>query len=309
VFTRCRPADQEDAQRTRRLAITGGSMQWIRTDNAVEPTSGYTIAAELRGSSPAFLSDNALSFLKGTLDASWFKTVTRGTVFMARVRGGMNSLGKLVPPQERLYGGGANSVRGFGQNELGPIIYLFTQIDTTKFKADTSVVNGDSSATYIAKPGQGVSRKSPGGGNSLIVMNAELRIRDPFFPQLFEYVPFLDVGQVWTREPGARQLNLQRMAVTPGVGLRVFTPVGPIQANVGYNGAQPRPGPLYFAQPVNSSGNAPLVCVTTPGEAPVPVSFRNGVYDFPTCPATFVPARSSNFFSKLTWTLSVGTSF
>jgi hypothetical protein len=141
-------------------------------------------------------------------------------------------------------------------------------------------------------------------------MNAELRIRDPFFPQLFEYVPFVDMGQVWTREPGSRQLNLQRIAITPGIGLRVFTAVGAIQGNVGYNGAQPRPGPLYFAQPVNSSsGQAPLICVTAPGETPVPVGFKNGIYDTPLCPATFVPARGSNFFSKLTLTLSVGTAF
>jgi hypothetical protein len=104
-------------------------------------------------------------------------------------------------------------------------------------------------------------------------------------------------------------LNLQRIAITPGIGLRVFTAVGAIQGNVGYNGAQPRPGPLYFAQPVNSSGGAPLVCVTAPGEPLVPVGFKNGVYEHPVCPATFVPARNSNFFSKLTLTLSVGTAF
>ena len=308
VFTRCSQSEQEDVQKTRRLAVTSGSLQWIRTDDAVEPTTGYTIAGELRGSSPAFLSDNSLSFVKGTLDASWFTTLTRGTVFMARVRGGMISLGHLVPPQERLYAGGANSVRGFNQNELGPIVYLFT--DTSQFKVDTTVVNGDSSATFIAKPGKSPTRRSPGGGNSLIVMNAELRIRDPFFPQLFEYVPFIDAGQVWTREPGARQLNLQRLAVTPGIGLRVFTPVGPIQANVGYNGAQARPGALYYAQSVNATtGQAPLVCVTAPGETLVPVPFKNGVYQFPACPGTFVPPEKSNFFSKLTLTLSVGTAF
>jgi outer membrane protein insertion porin family/translocation and assembly module TamA len=310
VFTLCRLEDQVDVQRTRRLAIASSSMQWIRADDPAEPTAGYNIAGEVRGSSPAFLSDHTLSFLKGTVDASWYTTLTRGTVFVLRARGGAISLGNLVPPQERLFAGGANSVRGFGQNELGPIVYLYTQRDTTQFKVDTTVVNGDSSVTAIAKPGARPSRKSPGGGNSLIVMNAELRIRDPFFPQLFEYVPFVDMGQVWTREPGSRQLNLQRIAITPGIGLRVFTAVGAIQGNVGYNGAQPRPGPLYFAQPVNSSsGQAPLICVTAPGETPVPVGFKNGIYDTPLCPATFVPARGSNFFSKLTLTLSVGTAF
>lgn len=307
VFRVCRTLDLANVQKTRRLAITSGSVQWIRTDDPVEPTSGYSISTEVRGSSHYFLSDNALSFVKSTVDASWFATITRGTVFMARIRGGMISLGNLVPPQERLFAGGANSVRGFGENELGPIVYLIT--DSTQFTKQTTVVNGDSSATFVANKGLSASRKSPGGGNSLLVMNAELRIRDPFFPQLFEYVPFIDAGQVWTREAGSQQLNLARMAVTPGIGLRVFTPVGPIQGNVGYNGAQPRPGPLYFAQPVTSSGQANLVCVTAPGEPLVPVPFKNGSYETPACPATFIPSRGSNFFSKLTLTLSVGTSF
>jgi outer membrane protein insertion porin family/translocation and assembly module TamA len=311
VFTLCNSLDQDDAQKTRRLAIGSASLQWLRGDDPAEPTSGYNIAGEIRGSSPTFLSDHRLSFIKGTIDASWYTTLTRGTVFVLRARGGMISLGNFVPAQERLFAGGATSVRGFGQNELGPIVYLYTQRDTNQFRVDTALVNGDSTVTAVVKPGARANpnRKSPGGGNSLIVMNAELRIRDPFFPELFEYVPFIDAGQVWTREPGSERLNLQRMAVTPGIGLRMFTAVGAIQGNVGYNGAQPRPGPLYFAQPVNSSGQAPLVCVTAAGETPVPVGFKNGIYEHPICPATFVPFRNTNFFSKLTLTLSVGTTF
>ncbi len=313
VFTLCNTVDQDAAQKTRRLAVGSGSLQWLRTDDPAEPTTGYNIAGELRGSSPALLSDSRLSFIKGTIDASWFTTITRGTVFMLRARGGMISLGNFVPPQERLFAGGANSVRGFPQNELGPIVYLYTQRDTNQFRVDTTVVNGDSSVTAVVNANSSASkkanRKSPAGGNSLIVMNAELRIRDPFFPELFEYVPFIDAGQVWTRVPGSERLNLSRIAVTPGIGLRVFTAVGAFQGNVGYNGAQPRAGPLYFAQPVSSSGQAPLICVTAPGETPVPVKFKNGNYEHPICPATFIPAQGSNFFSKLTLTLSVGTSF
>ena len=30
----------------------------------------------------------------------------------------------FVPPEERLYAGGASSVRGFQQNELGDLIYI-----------------------------------------------------------------------------------------------------------------------------------------------------------------------------------------
>lgn len=311
IFRRCSQSERQDVQATRRLAITSGSIQWIRTNDPVEPTTGFVIGGEIRGSSPYFLSDPSVSFFKITADVSWYRQITRRLVFFTRVRGGATSLGNLLPPQERLYAGGANSVRGFQQNELGPIVYLWTSFDTTQFRADTDAVN--STVSYIAKPGATSSRRSPGGGNSLFVVNTELRIRDPFFPQLFEYVPFIDAGQVWTREPGTRQLNTQRAEITPGLGIRVFTPVGPIQLNAGYNPGKPRPGPAYFAAPVDRvSGQAPLLCVTGFGETPVPIKIRPGGQpeaDDVVCPATFVPARSSNFFRRLTLTLSIGSGF
>ena len=311
IFRRCNSSEQIDVQATRRLAITSGSIQWIQTDDPVEPTTGFVIGGEIRGSSPFFLSDPSVSFLKVTADVSWYRQITRRTVFFSRVRGGVISLANLLPPQERLYAGGANSVRGFQQNELGPIVYLWTSPDSSQFVADTDAVN--STVSYIAKPGAIPSRRSPGGGNSLFVVNTELRIRDPFFPQLLEYVPFIDAGQVWTREPGTRQLNTQRAEVTPGLGIRVFSPVGPIQLNAGYNPGKPRPGPAYFAAKVDPlSGQAPLFCVTAFGETPVPIKIRPGAppeTDGAACPATFVPATSSNFFRRLTLTLSIGTGF
>jgi outer membrane protein insertion porin family/translocation and assembly module TamA len=311
IFRRCNRSEQDDVQATRRLAITSGSIQWIRTNDPVEPTTGFVIGGEIRGSSPYFLSDPSVSFLKVTADVSWYREITHHSVFFARVRGGVTSLGNLLPPQERLYAGGANSVRGFQQNELGPIVYLWTSLDTTQFKPDTNFVNR--TISYIAKPGATSSRRSPGGGNSLFVVNTEVRIRDPFFPQLLEYVPFIDAGQVWTREPGTKQLNTQRAEITPGLGIRVFTPVGPIQLNAGYNPGKPRPGPAYFAAPVDPvTGQAPLLCVTAFGEPPVPIKILPGGHpdtEGIVCPATFVPARSSNFFRRLTLTLSIGTGY
>jgi outer membrane protein assembly factor BamA len=306
VFNRCSLSDQEDVQKTRRLAIVSGALQWIHTDDPLEPTTGFVLGTEVRGSSKFFLSDPRVSFVKATADASWFRQINRKSVLAVRLRGGAISLTNLLPPQERLYAGGANSVRGFQQNELGPIVYL---LDSKQFKADTDAVN--STVTYVANPGASAARRSPGGGNALLAVQTELRIRDPFFPELFEYVPFVDAGQVWTREPGTRQLNLQRMEVTPGLGIRVFTPVGPIQVNAGYNPGKPRPGPAYYASPVNpQTGVAPLVCVTAPGEPTVPIKIPLGGLDTsPKCPATFVPTRSANFFKRLTVTLSIGNGF
>ena len=55
----------------------------------------------------------------------------------------------------------------------------------------------------------------PVGGNALVILNTELRIRDPFFPELLEYIPFIDAGQLWTREQGTNKINLDRLIVTP----------------------------------------------------------------------------------------------
>ena len=139
------------------------------------------------------------------MDVSWYRQFLARAVFAARARGGFIQSGSagddLVPTQERLYAGGANSVRGFRQNELGPIVYL---LDNTQF-TKTGLQNGDT--IYVANPGTHASRTSPVGGNVLLVLNAEVRIRDPFFPALLEYVPFVDAGQVWTRQVAGKNLN------------------------------------------------------------------------------------------------------
>src|SRR5205814_3293099 len=99
-----------------------------------------------------------------------------------------DSAAKLPPPQERLYAGGATSVRGFQQNELGPLVYLISHDNLDSMRiTDTSYV-------LVAKPTAGAFRSIPVGGNLLFVANVELRVRDPFFPALLEYVPFLDAG-------------------------------------------------------------------------------------------------------------------
>ncbi|HTE45595.1 MAG TPA: BamA/TamA family outer membrane protein [Gemmatimonadaceae bacterium] len=312
VFSRCLAASLADAQRKTRLAVISTSLRRVHTDNAVDPTSGYVLGGELRGSAPFLYSDAQLTFGKATMDGSWYHRLVSRTVFAARVRGGFvqssNAADALLPPQERLYAGGATSVRGFGQNELGPIVYL---LDSAQFKIDTLT---DSTFNYVAKKGARASRTSPVGGSVLAVINAELRIHDPFFPELLEYVPFIDAGQVWTRQVAGKGLNREALAVTPGIGVRLFSPIGPIQMNAGYNPNRSRTGPAFFPTPVDpTSLRAPLICVTAPGETPVTVkkNSKTGLLeqDIAACPATFVPTRSSSFFSRFILTLSIGTDF
>jgi outer membrane protein insertion porin family/translocation and assembly module TamA len=224
----------------------------------------------------------------------------------------------FVPPEERLYAGGASSVRGFQQNALGDVIYISRDVvaptpgqgDTVYFRMDTSAC-----ATRGC-----VGRVVPVGGNSLIVANFELRLRSRSFPDLLQYTFFADAGDVWQRGTTSRTHNasalfLNRLKWTPGIGVRIFTPVGPFQANVGYNPYPQLPGAIYYDKAPNAQGFAPLYCVTPGNRIPARPAANpaaNGEYEqLPgyACPATFAPPQSHTFLSRLTFTFSIGPDF
>jgi len=314
VFLRCTPDEQEQVERRLPFAVANAALQRSTTDNLVEPTRGYIAAAELRYSAPWFASDPSQKFFKATGDVSWYREIAARITFAARARtgfitGGSSSNGtQLPPPQERLYAGGATSVRGFQQNELGPQVYLLDSAGIT-IKPLT-----DSTVAYIAKPGSRPFRSIPVGGNSSLVLNAELRLRDPFVPDLLEYVPFLDAGQVWTRDVGSPHFNVNQLDYTPGLAVRYFSPIGPIQLNAGYNRYGSRAGQAFFAAPVDpNTGKAPLICVTAPGETLLPVTVVNGQVTgqrgIASCPNTYSPAPAGGFFRNLTLTLSINADF
>ena len=311
LFNRCEPATQADVQARLRLAVASASLQRVRTDNPVEPRNGYVVSGEVRGSAPAIGSDSLLTFFKVIGDGSIYRPLAKRVTFAARVRGGLVTASRLPPPQERLYAGGATSVRGFQQNELGPVVYL---VDTSAFQVmelgKSATPGAADTVALVATDTAGSLRTIPTGGNRLVVVNTELRIRDPFIPDLLEWVPFLDAGEVLTSEVGKSGFNLDRLTVTPGLGARYFSPIGPIQLNAGYNPSKTRAGQAYYA-PFRSNGQAPLVCVTAPGTPVVPSLRSNGaiIRSLGDCPVSFVPRRSSGFFSRFTFTLSIGTDF
>jgi outer membrane protein insertion porin family len=311
VFTACTLAEQAAIQRKLPFGVASASLQQIRIDNPVEPRSGYTVGGELRGSSHLIGSDQSLEFFKITSDASLYRPVTRRVTLVLRIQGGLIGGTTLPPPNERLYAGGAASVRGFQQNLLGPLVYLVDSNTTKTVAVPPRPGKTETLVALVTTDSTTALRTIPTGGNRLIVLNAEFRIRDPFFPNVLEYVPFVDAGEVFTSEAGTSDLK-NRFAVTPGLGLRYFSPIGPIQVNAGYNPFRARAGPAYFA-PVRSNGTAPLVCVTAPGAplAPAAVDKNGAIIGSVSsdCPASFVPPVSSAFLNRFVFTLSIGNAF
>jgi outer membrane protein assembly factor BamA len=142
---------------------------------------------------------------------------------------------RFVPPEQRFYAGGPNSVRGYGRNELGPRVYV-TNDTTPPFEVQGNDTLYDNLFT------------APTGGNSAFVLNAELRLPSPVFAKRMRIGLFVDVGQVWERQD--ELLSFHSVRVTPGIGLRFATPLGPVRLDVGYNGYDQEPGKLYFQDDV-----------------------------------------------------------
>jgi outer membrane protein insertion porin family/translocation and assembly module TamA len=315
LFNAC-DVDQQEALQTRRpLAVASAAFQRNRTDNLIEPRNGYAFATEGRMSENFLGSAASLRFYKFTADLAVYRALRSNVTVAGRARigfvtGGNTAGTKLPPTQERLFAGGATSVRGFQQNELGPLIYL---LDSAKIERVTLSSTADTTfVALVAKPDVSANRRIPVGGNTLSVFNLELRIRDPFFPDLIQYVPFVDAAELFT-EGGTNISNIKRLFVTPGMGIRYFSPIGPIQGNAGYNPSKTRAGQAFFT-PTNSIGPRPLICVTAPGTPVVPVRYfrASNTFGQPTsndCPESFVPFRKNTFFSRLAFTLSIGTTF
>lgn len=208
----------------------------------------------------------------------------------------------LLPPAERFYGGGQNSVRGYGQNLLGPGSYIVSAIDTIPG-------TGTGPTVGVARADVQPDRIAPSGGNAMWLANLELRTRRGWPNDLLRWVAFVDVGRVWNTRDLFNVTNAGARA-TPGVGVRLITPLGPFRMDIGYNPNNVDAGPAFFVTEgdagVGIAGRA--ICVSPgtddplflgPGQRPSASS----------CPATFTPPRSRSLLSRLTFHFSLGNAF
>ncbi|HET7295858.1 MAG TPA: BamA/TamA family outer membrane protein [Gemmatimonadales bacterium] len=252
VFRVCNDSDQVFFANRRGFAAVTVSAVRNRTNSVLDPSAGGLVTGSLMHSSRLVGSDTLYEFNRGQLEVAHYYPIGRRGAFAWRVLGGTivparqitlsGQSVRFVPPDQRFYAGGPNSVRGYARNELGPRVYVTDSIEVQG--SDTTYRN---------------LRASPTGGNSLFVANAELRFATPLFPDRMRVAVFTDVGQVWER--GDQLTQVRGVRVTPGVGVRFVTPLGPVRLDASYKGYPDEPGPLYLQNNATKS----LTAVTDAG--------------------------------------------
>lgn len=170
-----------------------------RRDDPFEPTSGWFTSANWDEAVPLLGSDYRTA--KMLVQQLYFKSVNK-FVLATRAQLGVEFSRDTLLFTERFFLGGATTVRGYGENTLGPLDTVLGQ---------------------------------PAGGDGLLLFNAEAR-----FPVRgwVQGVAFVDAGNVFI---GKRDLSLTDLKVGYGFGLRLASPFAMLRADVGFPVSQLRP--------------------------------------------------------------------
>jgi len=169
-------------------------------DNPIEPTLG--VYAQVQLTQGTKYAGGALDYTQVTPEVRAYVPLGP-TVLAGRFRYG--AIIGDVPPSERYYGGGSASQRGFGERRLSPELF--------------GTVNDEYTIVPI-------------GGASLVDTGVENRMPlGSIRGMRLGGVAFLDGGDV-TDTPS--EMNLRHLHWAVGLGIRLFTVVGPIRFDVGY---------------------------------------------------------------------------
>jgi outer membrane protein insertion porin family len=236
-FNACTPDIVDFLRQNRTLATLTGKASWPRINNPLDPSRGSVKSMEVTVSSRILGSSPFQQFTRIVGDASWYRPLSRDVVFTWRFRAGLifspavdvgTERGNFIPPEQRFYAGGPNDVRGFDRNELGPVIYIVSDEAAAAFPGG----NFPEDSVSVAAT----------GGNTLALGNVELRLPSPVFRSRLRLAAFLDAGGTWQRGAVTSDPVIR---VTPGVGVRLTTPLGPARLDVAYNPYKLQAGALF----------------------------------------------------------------
>lgn len=217
-----------------------------RTDNPLSPTSGYTARLQVEHASAFTLSefrynrilaeatrympmgDNG-AVLAGRVRLGWVRPLSSSRNALGQEGGTSN--GDILHPRKRFYAGGSQSVRGYGENQLGPRVLTIDPDTLLEYGSRGGVCTVGSIAAGACNLDSVPSRffePRPTGGTSLIEANVEYRF--PIWKRLGGVV-FIDGA--FLGEGGASDIFDGTSAITPGFGVRYQSPVGPIRVDLG----------------------------------------------------------------------------
>jgi outer membrane protein insertion porin family len=224
------------------------------SDAPFSPTKGYVARVDLEHASRITGSDYAYNraFFDGAIygHRSGTQQVLSAHVRIGVVGGLSSGIDEgVLHPRKRFYAGGANSVRGFAESQLGPKVLT---IDSTvlfspgrKVGSSAGGQCGPTLGTVIfCNPNTGDLTnqdffQQPVGGTSLVEGSVEYRFPLPLGQTLRHFVGavFVDGGIIGSGDiRGLDQISSiikGERAVTPGFGVRYESPVGPIRVDFG----------------------------------------------------------------------------
>lgn len=244
----CEPTDIEALQGTNTLSPVGIGVTQDLVNQLLNPTSGRRLLLEIEHASALTGSDYGYDRIIGEVVGYWG---LGSTVVAARLRGGWlnprpfrGNLGasaarEIAHPQKRFYSGGANSVRGFAQNQLGPRVLT---VDVLRLLNPRTPEEGGETLPPVCTPlavfalrcdagdlADGAFDPRATGGTR--VVDGGVEVRFPVIRDFVQGAAFVDFGQVFSENS---DLDLDRLEVTPGLGLRYLSPIGPLRMDVAY---------------------------------------------------------------------------
>lgn len=237
-----------------------------RTDDPLSPTRGYTARLNMEHASAFTLSDfryNRIAaeatryisvgdngaVLAGRVQLGWVKPLRSSANALGQTRDG--DIRDILHPRKRFYAGGSQSVRGYGENQLGPRV-LTVDPDSLLAHGCGPASIADRSCNPESVPSEAFEPR-PTGGTSLIEANIEYRF--PIWKRLGGAV-FVDGA--YLGEGSASEIFNGTGAITPGFGLRYQSPVGPIRIDLGIRPTLKEDLPV-ITQTIDSTGAPQLV--------------------------------------------------
>ncbi len=227
-----------------------------RSDHALAPTTGHRIRVDLEHASGPTLSD--FRYHRADAAASYYLPFAGPPqhVLAARVRAGwvrpMESTANaldleeagtaLLHPRKRFFAGGARSVRGYAENQLGPRILTVPRDELLEVCGQEEIA--DRTCDPALAPIDAFAPR-PVGGTSILEGNVEYR-----FPVGDATLALFVDGALLGGRLGAFVQDATG-AITPGLGARFASPAGPIRIDLGIS---PRTAPNL---PVVTEAEAP----------------------------------------------------